>query len=64
MAIKYRHYKGGIYTFLCGAQHTERDEALIIYKNERNDVFARPASMFHGYLEDGTKRFTLIHDDK
>jgi len=60
MSVNYKHYKGGIYTFICAATHTERDEALIIYKNEQEEIFARPAKMFFGYLEDGTKRFTLI----
>lgn len=42
----YKHYKGGLYTFVCIASHSETDEQLVIYKNEEGRVFARPYEMF------------------
>lgn len=33
---------------------------LVIYMDKRCVIWARPADMFHGHLEDGTKRFTEI----
>lgn len=59
----YRHYKGGIYEVICEAFHTEQErdmERLIIYRDLNNNVWARPYDMFHGNIEDGTKRFTEL----
>ena len=44
--VKYKHYKGAIYEFICKATHSETNEALAIYKNEKNEIFARPYDMF------------------
>ena len=38
----YVHYKGGIYVVLTLAQHTERDEELVIYRHLSGAVYARP----------------------
>lgn len=58
---RYKHYKGGIYTYICDAKGTETGEWSVIYADETGQVWARPSSMFHGILEDGvTKRFELI----
>ena len=43
---KYQHYKGGIYTLITFAHHTETGDDLVIYHNERGEVFARPHDMF------------------
>lgn len=60
---KYRHYKGGVYWITGTATHTESQEGLVIYMDNRNNVWARPVEMFFGYLDDGTKRFTLIEEE-
>jgi len=44
----YKHYKGGLYTILDVALHTEDDELLVIYQNAKGDRFARPYDMFFG----------------
>jgi len=48
---KYQHYKGGIYTLITFAQHTENNEDLVIYQNKDGEVFARPHDMFFGDVE-------------
>lgn len=52
----YRHYKGGLYQLLEIAEHTETGEALVIYRDKRGVVFARPYDMFFGEV-DGVPRF-------
>jgi hypothetical protein len=49
--VKYRHYKGGVYTGICLASHTENDETLVIYRSENGGIWARPAPMFFGEVE-------------
>ncbi|MED3716048.1 DUF1653 domain-containing protein [Geobacillus thermodenitrificans] len=48
---KYRHYKGGIYELICIAKHTETEEKLVVYKNEKGEKFARPYDMFFEEVE-------------
>lgn len=60
--MRYRHYKGNVYTFLYAAKHTESGEHLVIYMDEFGLVWARPYAMFHGLTEDGVKRFVLLND--
>jgi hypothetical protein len=48
---KYRHYKGGIYELICIAKHTETEEKLVVYKNEKDEEFARPYDMFFEEVE-------------
>jgi hypothetical protein len=39
----YRHYKGGLYTVIDIAQHTERGhEVLVVYRHTSGAVYARP----------------------
>lgn len=45
MEIKYKHFKGKIYTVLCYAKHTETNEDLVIY-TDGNEFYARPKEMF------------------
>jgi hypothetical protein len=48
---KYRHYKGGEYELMCVATHSETDEKLVIYKNNKGEIFARPFDMFFEQIE-------------
>ncbi len=61
----YRHYKGNLYQVLHTAQHSETEEALVVYRclyGEYN-VWVRPLTMFAESVEiDGKSvaRFELI----
>ena len=62
---RYRHYKGGEYTVMGVAQHSETGEALVVYRPEYGDreLWVRPLSMFQESVEtpDGlVQRFALI----
>jgi hypothetical protein len=61
-AMLYKHYKGGIYTYIGEATHSETGEHLAVYVNQSGQVWVRPFDMFHGYLEDGQKRFVKIKE--
>ena len=39
---RYKHKKGGTYTVLHIAEHTERDETLVIYQHSTGSIHARP----------------------
>ena len=45
---RYRHYKGGEYTVLGVARHSETEELLVVYRPEygERDLWVRPLSMF------------------
>lgn len=44
---RYRHYKGGEYSVLGVARHSETHEAFVIYQPARHeDLWARPHAMF------------------
>lgn len=63
----YRHFKGNLYRIVTVAQHTERDETLVVYKElDGERVYARPLAMFIGEVDHdkypaaaGKWRFTL-----
>jgi len=62
---RYRHYKGGEYTVIGVAQHSETGEALVVYRHEYGErgLWVRPLSMFQESVEtpDGlVPRFALI----
>lgn len=62
---RYRHYKGGEYTVMGVAQHSETGEALVVYRPEfgGHGLWVRPLSMFQESVEtpDGVvPRFALI----
>jgi hypothetical protein len=66
---RYQHHKGEVYIQLVGhATHSETGETLVLYANakesnvmlENVQYYVRPYDMFHGHLEDGTKRFTEL----
>ena len=50
---RYRHYKGGEYTVIGVAQHSETGEALVVYRPEYGDraLWVRPLSMFQESIE-------------
>lgn len=65
---RYRHYKGGEYTVMGVAQHSETGEALVVYRPEYGDreLWVRPLSMFQESVEtpDGVvPRCALIDAD-
>lgn len=47
----YRHFKGNLYNFICFAKHSETDEELVIYKDMKGNIFARPRDLFFGEVE-------------
>ena len=62
---RYCHYKGGEYTVMGVAQHSETGEALVVYRPEYGErgLWVRPLSMFRESVEtpDGPlPRFALI----
>lgn len=64
----YQHYKGGLYyVFDVVSTHTETGERCVLYysvdEENPSPLWARPYDMFHGYLEDGRKRFVLVEED-
>lgn len=63
----YRHYKGGMYTVIGVARHTETEEILVLYHkiNQPADLWVRPVAMFQETIEvDGVrqKRFNLVSE--
>ncbi len=43
---KYKHFKGGIYEVIGVAKNSETLEEFVIYKNSKNELWARPKQMF------------------
>ncbi len=64
---RYRHYKGGEYTVMGVAQHSETGEALVVPPEYGDrELWVRPLSMFQESVEtpDGVvPRFALIDAD-
>ncbi|MBO1530727.1 DUF1653 domain-containing protein [Psychrobacter sp. F1192] len=61
----YRHYKGNLYQVLHTAQHSETEEALVVYRCLYGEygVWVRPLTMFtETVIRDGKEapRFELI----
>lgn len=57
---RYRHFKGGIYTILAVATHSETLEDMVVYRSDENgSVWVRPKAMFMDRKGD-TDRFTLL----
>jgi len=63
----YRHFKGGMYTIVRAAQHSETLELYVVYESlDGGHVWVRPLTMFCEDIEkDGKKihRFTLVEND-
>lgn len=61
----YRHYKGGLYTVLCTARHSETEEWLVVYRAEEpGTLWVRPLAMWAETIHrDGVPmpRFALTH---
>lgn len=60
-----KHYKGGTYTIVGSAKHTETEDELVLYVNtgDASKVWARPYSMFFDDVEvEGKiqKRFEVV----
>ena len=59
----YRHFKGGMYTVLGVATHSETLEEMVVYRNDGDGkVWVRPKMMFMDRVNDETYRFTLLDD--
>lgn len=65
--ILYRHYKGGTYELVCNnVTHTETGESLVVYRDCRGQLWARPESMFYGLVKVGddlVPRFVLCRSE-
>lgn len=64
---KFRHYKGGLYEYICEARHSETGELYVVYRPLYNDsgVWIRPKTMFMEEIEINgvkTQRFTEIEE--
>ena len=58
----YRHFKGGRYTVLGVATHSETLEEMVVYRNDDDgNVWVRPKAMFMDKVND-QYRFTLLDD--
>lgn len=56
---RWRHYKGGIYTIVGHATHTETGETLILYRAEDDDTtWARPVGHWNTPPEGHDARFS------
>lgn len=66
MRVFYKHYKGGIYEFVCEAKlEADPNQVLVIYRSVDGQVWARPQNVFHEEIEfEGkkVKRFERISD--
>lgn len=64
---RYRHYKGGLYTVVGVATHSESEEQLVVYRNREERLFVRPLAMFREQVVvDGrpVPRFARIDDPR
>ena len=64
---KFRHYKGGLYEYICEARHSETEEEFVVYRPLYNDsgIWVRPKKMFfEDVIVDGRKvpRFQEVKD--
>lgn len=66
---KFRHFKGGLYEYICEARHSETEEEMVVYRPLYNDsgVWVRPKSMFFEEITIGgakVPRFTEIFEEE
>jgi len=66
---RYRHYKGGEYTVIGVARHSETEELLVIYRPEygERELWVRPQTMFTESVETQKgrePRFALIETEE
>ncbi len=63
--MKFRHYKGGLYEFVCEAVLESDLTPMIVYRAANGSVWIRPKEVFFELLEIDEKmvpRFSLIED--
>lgn len=62
--MQFRHYKGGIYNFVCAAKlESDPDVVMIVYTAADGSYWTRPESVFFEYVEHEGKtvqRFVAI----
>ncbi|KAF4000018.1 DUF1653 domain-containing protein [Glaciimonas immobilis] len=62
--MQYRHFKGGVYDFICEATlESDPSVTMIVYKAANGSIWTRPRSVFFEQIEhDGkmTQRFEPI----
>ena len=65
--MQYRHFKGGIYDFICEATlESDPTVTMIVYRAANGSIWTRPSSVFFEEIErDGkiTQRFVAIKID-
>lgn len=54
--MQYKHYKGGVYEFVCEATLEADHTPLIIYRAANGTVWARPKDVFFELVEVDGKR--------
>ncbi len=66
--IKYRHYKGRVYTLICEAHRTDNAVHVdVIYQDESLNFWSRPKGEFFGTVEASpghhVPRFVQVYRD-
>lgn len=59
----YKHYKGATYEVTGFAVHTETEDELVIYRDIKGNVWARPLFMWNETV-DGKLRFKRYKDQR
>lgn len=65
-AGRYRHYKGKFYHVVGVARHSETEEELVVYRDDRGRLWVRPLGMFVETVTVGgsaVPRFAYAGDD-
>ena len=62
----YQHYKGNLYKVIGIARHSEKDELMVVYREQAGEhsLWVRPYRMFIEHVQvDGNKvpRFKFLH---
>jgi hypothetical protein len=53
--MQFRHYKGGLYEFVCDATLESDLTPMIVYRSADGKVWTRPASVFFELVDVGGK---------
>jgi hypothetical protein len=64
--MQFRHYKGGVYDFVCEATLESDLSKMIVYRAADGSIWTRPKDVFFELIEvDGVQhqRFTPIESD-
>jgi hypothetical protein len=51
MAVRYRHYKGGLYELVCEATMEADHTSLIVYRAADGSIWCRPKAVFFERIE-------------